>query len=164
MARPALSSVALDTERIGVEAAGLLDRLMRGRTVPKVTALPPLGVIARRSSDVIAVGDPRLAAALKHIREHACRGIGVDDVLRAAPLSRSSLERGLRKVLGRSPHDELRRVRLEQARRLLAETDLKLTAVALKSGFRHAQRLCESFREAFGTTPGRYRAKRRRYS
>jgi len=85
----------------------------------------------------------------------------VDDVLRAAPMSRSSLERGLRKALGRSPRDELLRVRLEGARRLLAETDLKLSAVAQRSGFRHAQRLCERFRAAFGETPGRYRERRR---
>ncbi len=157
MARPTLSSVALDTERIGYEAAGLLDRLMRGRKVPGVTSLPPLGVIARQSSDYVAVGDERLAAALRHIREHAASRIGVDDVARAAALSRSSLERGFRAVLGRSPHDELVRVRLELARRLLAETDLKLAAVAQKSGFRHAQRLCERFKAKVGMTPGDYR-------
>jgi LacI family transcriptional regulator len=163
MSRPPLSSVALPTERIGYEAARVLDRLMQGRAVPKHRiAIEPLGVVARQSSDVVAVGDPRLAAALRHIRERACGGIGVDDVLRAAPMSRSSLERGLRKFLGRSPHDELRRVRLEGAKRLLAETDLKLSAVAQRSGFRHVQRLCEQFRSAFGETAGRYRARMRR--
>ncbi len=164
MSRPPLSSVALPTERIGYEAARILDRLMRGRSVPKTRlSIEPLGVVARQSSDVVAVGDPRLASALRHIREHACAGIGVDDVLRAAPMSRSSLERGLRRVLGRSPHDELLRVRLDAAKRLLAETDLKLSAVAQRSGFRHVQRLCERFRAQFGETPGRYRARTRRH-
>jgi LacI family transcriptional regulator len=162
MSRPPMSSVALPTERIGYEAARILDRLMRGRSVPtRRTSIEPLGVVARQSSDVVAVGDARLAAALRHIREHACSGIGVDDVLRAAPMSRSTLERGLRKVLGRSPHDELLRVRLEGAKRLLAETDLKLSAVARRSGFLHVQRLCERFRAAFGETAGRYRARMR---
>ena len=138
----------------------MLDRLMRGRPVPKTRiAIEPLGVVARQSSDVVAIDDPRLAAALRHIREQACAGIGVEDVLRAAPMSRSSLERGFRKVLGRSPHDELLRVRLEGARRLLSETDLKLSAVAHRSGFRHVQRLCERFRAAFGETAGRFRAR-----
>ena len=162
MSRPPLSSVALPTERIGYEAARILDRLMRGLSVPQTRiAIEPLGVVARQSSDIVAVGDPRLAAALRHIREHACEGIGVDDVLRAAPMSRSSLERGLRKLLGRSPHDELLRVRLDHAKRLLVETDLKLSAVAQRSGFRHVQRLCERFREAFGETAGRYRQRAR---
>jgi len=163
MSRPPLSSVALPTERIGYEAARVLDRLMRGRSVPRRRIeIEPLGVVARQSSDVVAVDDARLASALRHIREHACEGIGVDDVLRAAPMSRSTLERGLRKVLGRSPADELLRVRLDGAKRLLAETDLKLSAVAQRSGFRHAQRLCERFRAAFGETPGRYREQARR--
>jgi LacI family transcriptional regulator len=163
MSRPPLSSVALPTERIGYEAARLLDRLMRGRSVPRMrTEIEPVGVVARQSSDVVAVADARLAAALRHIREHAAEGIGVDDVLRAAPMSRSHLERGLRKVLGRSPHDEILRVRLDLAKRLLSETDLKLSAVARRSGFRHVQRLCERFRESFGETPGRYRERTRR--
>src|SRR5581483_6120371 len=111
----------------GWEAARLLGRLMRGRPVPDATFLPPEGVVTRQSSDVVAVGDERLAAALRHIRERACEGISVDDVLRAAPVSRSTLERGLRALLGRSPHAEIRRVQLDRARRLLRETDLKLS-------------------------------------
>lgn len=158
MARPPLSSVALPTERIGYEAARMLDRLMRGRRVRERTVrIEPVGVVVRQSSDVVAVEDPRLAAALRHIRERACEGIGVEDVLRAAPVSRSTLERGLRSLLGRSPHDEIVRVRLERARRLLIETDLKLAAVAQRSGFRHVQRFCAVFKEALGKTPGRYR-------
>lgn len=163
MSRPPLSSVALPTERIGYEAARVLDRLMHGRSVPqRRMEIEPLGVVARQSSDIVAVDDARLASALRFIREHACEGIGVDEVLRAAPMSRSTLERGVRKALGRSPHDELLRVRLEGAKRLLAETDLKLSAVAQRSGFRHAQRLCERFRAAFGETAGRYRERARR--
>ena len=82
--------------------------------------------------------------------------------LRAVPVSRSTLERGLRGLLGRSPHEEIRRVQLDRARQLLAETDLKLTAVAARSGLRHAQYLCEAFKARYGLTPGRYRAKHRR--
>lgn len=158
MARPPLSSVALNTERIGVEAAALLDRMMRGRRVPRTAIqIEPLGIVTRQSSDVVAVSDDRLARALRTIRERACEGIGVEDVVRATPLSRSSLERGFRKLLGRSPHDELLRVRLDRARRLLAETDLKLAAVASRSGFPHVQHLCASFKAAYGKTPGSYR-------
>jgi LacI family transcriptional regulator len=158
MARPPLSSVALDTERVGYEAAAMLDRLMRGRSpARRVLHVEPLGVVARRSSDVVAVEDGRLARALRHIREHACEGIGVGEVVRGAAISRSTLERGLRRLLGRSPHDELVRVRLDGARRLLLDTDLKLAAVARRAGFRHVQRFCALFKEAYGRTPGRYR-------
>lgn len=158
MSRPPMSSVSLPTERVGYEAAGLLARLMRGRPVPRTTLLAPEGVVTRQSSDVVAVADDRLARALRHIRERACDGISVDDVLRAAPVSRSTLERGLRRLLGRSPHNEIRRVRLDRARRLLRETDLKLSAVASKCGFRHVQGFCTAFKDAFGKTPGRFRS------
>lgn len=158
MSRPPLSSVALNTERVGYEAARMLDRLMRGRRPSSpVLHVEPLGVVVRQSSDVIAVEDARLAAALRHLREQAGRGIGVEDVLRAVPVSRSTLERGFRKLLGRSPHEELVRLRLDLARRLLLETDLKLSAVAQRAGFRHVQQFCSSFKKAFGKTAGRYR-------
>lgn len=159
MARPPLSSVALNTERIGYEAAQLLGRMMRGARVRSTTIqIEPLGIVTRQSSDVVAVEDDRLARALRHIRERACEGIGVEDVLRAAPQSRSTLERGFRRLLGRSPHDELLRVKLGEARRLLAETDLKLAAVASRSGFPHVQHFCTAFKAAYGKTPGRYRS------
>ncbi len=158
MADPPLSSVALHPERVGYEAAAMLDRLMRGRPLrARAVRVEPLGVVVRRSSDVVAVEDARLARALRVLRERACDGIGVAEVARAASVSRSTLERGLRRLLGRSPHEELVRVRLERARRLLGETDLKLSAVAHRAGFRHAQGLCASFKRAFGRTPGAHR-------
>jgi LacI family transcriptional regulator len=159
MASPPMSSVRYNLERTGFEAAALLDRLMRGRPAgPLPLLIPPLGVVTRQSSDVVAVEDETLAAALRFIRENACAGAGVEDVLAAVPLSRSTLERGMRREIGRSPHAEIRRVRLTAARRLLVETDLPLAAVAARSGFRSAPQLCEAFRQAFGRTPGEERA------
>jgi LacI family transcriptional regulator len=158
MARPPMSSVALNTERIGYEAAAMLDRLMRGRALrTAVLHVEPLGVVARQSSDVVAVEDGRLARALRFLREHAGERIGVGDAARAASVSRSTLERGVRRLLGRSPHDELVRLRLDRAQRLLRETDLKLSVVAQRAGFRHPQRFSAVFKETFGRTPGKYR-------
>lgn len=160
MATPPLSSVALDTERIGYTAAELLDGLMRGRKAPARTSIPPLGIITRQSSDVVAIEDPLLAQALQYIRQHACEGISVDDVLRHAPLSRSKLERDLRELLGRSPNAEIRRVQVQHAQRLLVETDLSLAQIADRTGFRYVQYLCETFKKQTGQTPGEYRAAR----
>jgi LacI family transcriptional regulator len=160
MATPPLSSVALDTERIGYQAAELLDGLMRGKRAPTTTSVPPLGIITRQSSDVVAIEDPLLAQALQYIRQHACEGISVDDVLRHAPLSRSKLERDLRQLLGRSPNAEIRRVQVQQSQRLLVETDLSLAQIAERTGFRYVQYLCETFKKQTGQTPGEYRAAR----
>ena len=162
MAAPPLSSVAFDGERIGFEAAALLDRLMRGEPAPTAPVLvPPRGLIARHSSDVVAVDDPDVAAALRYIREHACHGIGVGDVLKRAGLSRTLLERRMREAIGRTPGEEINRVRFGEVRRLLDSTDLSLAAIARRCGFEHPQYMAEAFKKHFGMTPGSYRQSRR---
>src|SRR3954447_13908646 len=107
---PPLSSVAPDTRRTGYEAAALLDRLMSGRERRRGQAIfvEPLGVVTRRSTDVLAVGDGDISAAVQFIREHACEGIAVKDVLAEVPLSRRVLEDRFRKLLGRTPHERSR--------------------------------------------------------
>ena len=161
MSRPSLSSVRFNGERTGYEAAALLARRMGGRPVAATTLIEPLGIVTRQSSDVLAIPDRPVADALRFIREHACEGVGVEDVVRAVPLSRSALERRMRAAIGRSPKAELQRVRFAEVRRLLATTGLPVSAVAARTGFNHFQYLCESFKREFGETPGVYRARTR---
>jgi LacI family transcriptional regulator len=159
VANPPLSSMRLNAEQAGYEAAAVLDGMMRGRKPPRQkTLLEPLGIVTRQSSDVVAIEDEELAAAVRFIREHACEGITVDDVLGAVAVSRSTLERGLRRVLGRSPNVEIRRVQLNRVQQLLIETDLPLSVVAARAGFRHLPYMCEAFKKQYGRPPGAYRA------
>lgn len=155
---PPLSSVVPNADLIGYEAAALLDRLMAGGTEePAERFIEPLGLTVRRSSDVLAIDDPAVADAVRFIRENACRGITVADVLRAVPVSRTYLERRFRNYLGRSPQAEIRSVQLKRVRNLLTETDLKLVQVAELSGFAHPEYLSVVFRQATGQTPGQFR-------
>ena len=158
LADPPLSSVAPDLERLGYEAAALLDQLMAGGPPPPTRLLVgPLGVVRRQSSDVVAVSDADLAVALRLIREQACNGIDVDDLARQSGLSRRALERRFQKYVEHSPHAEILRIRIERAKQLLRETDLGLKAIAARSGFQHASYLAAVFRESTGHTPGEYR-------
>ena len=111
--------------------------------------------MTRRSTDVQALGDPDVSAAVRFIREHACEGMSVKDLLAAVPLSRRVLEGRFRKLLGHTPHDEIARVRFERVRQLLRETRLPLTEVARRSGFRNAEYLSTAFRRTFGTAAQR---------
>jgi LacI family transcriptional regulator len=155
---PPLSSVRSPTDRIGFEAARLLDRLMEGERAPaEAVLIQPGGVVARQSSDVMATEDPSLVAAIQFIRQHADQPIGVDDVLEAIPISRRALEMRFKSLLGRSPLAEIRRVHVEQAKRMLAETDLTLPSVARASGFNSPERLSVVFTQMTGMTPGTYR-------
>jgi LacI family transcriptional regulator len=155
---PPLSSVIPDCQRIGYEAAQHLDHLMSGRK-PSLDALiiPPAGVATRRSTDVLALDDRHVATTLRFIREQACTGISVEDVLGNVPLSRSSLERRFVKLVGRAPKAEILRVQLERAKQLLTETDWTLAAIAEHSGFRHTEHFCTLFKSKTGQTPGRFR-------
>jgi LacI family transcriptional regulator, galactose operon repressor len=159
-ARPSLSSVALPTERIGYEAARQVQRLLKGAQAgERPLLLPPLGVIARRSTDILAVDDADIVAALRMIRERGHQPIRVPDLLREIPTSRRSLERRFRKVVGRSILGEIRRVHVKRASELLAQTDLPLHAIADRSGFTDAKRFSTVFRQMVGLTPSAYRHK-----
>ena len=160
LARPALSSVALPAERIGFEAARLLDQLLtrpRARSVGQPLLLAPLGVVTRRSSDVLAIDDPEVAAAVRFIREHAYEPIQVKDVLGEVPVSRRTLERRVRAALGYGIWEEIRRAHMERGRALLAETEMPMSEVAKHAGFSDARQLSVVFRQETGLTPTDYR-------
>lgn len=161
LSNPSLSSVIPDAHRTGYAAAELLGRMMSGKRVPaRPYLIKPLGIAARRSSDALAIDDPEISTAVRFIREHACEGIGVGQVVQVVLLSRRVLESRFRALVGRTPHQEIVRVQVERARELLTDTDLPLKAIAEKIGVRHAEYLSVMFKRAVGVTPGAYRRKR----
>jgi LacI family transcriptional regulator len=173
---PPLSSIAIPGGRIGYEAAKLLDQTMDGPasgTASKGTVpfslrrklghsadrvfLPPIRVVARQSTDTMATGDPVVMAALRYIHSAAIEGVNVAGVVHATSVGRRELERKFRAILGRSVLQELRRVRIEQAQKLLAGTDLPMPAIAKLSGFSSAHRLTIVFHRLCGMPPTAYR-------
>ncbi len=160
---PPLSSVVPNKERIGYEAAALLDRLMAGEKLPQQHLLvEPTGIVTRRSTEVLAIEDRRIADAARFIRERACDGIGVDDVVRAVgSLSRSTLERRYAAIMGRSPKQEILRVRVDRAKQLLAETVFPVAIIAEKLGLEHTEYLNVIFKRETGLTPAQFRARSR---
>ncbi len=158
LATPPLSSVIPNTRRAGYEAAALLDRLMTGgKVLPEPHLIPPLGVAARQSTDVLALDDREVVRAVQFIRSHACEGINVADVLNAVKISRRVLEQRFRKLLGRSPHEEILHLRLSRVQQLLADTDLPLYTIAERTGFEHVEYLSVAFKRETGLTPRAFR-------
>jgi LacI family transcriptional regulator len=157
---PGLSSIALATEQIGFRAADLLHRLLDGLSLPRAsTLLSPLGVVARGSTRQLVPDDPVVAKAIAVIHESVSTPLSVADLSRAVPVSRISLERRFRRYLDRTPAQEIRRVRIAQARQLLMATDLPLKSIAERCGFAAASRLIEAFRRETGSTPIAYRVR-----
>lgn len=163
-ASPPLSSVRLRGQAVGYYAARLLDEWMQKKRVPKSGEKhlhEPGDIVVRQSSDIVAVEDSRIAAALKFIRQHATENIDVTRVAREVALSRSVLERRMKALIGRSPGEEISRLRFAAVEKLLAQTDLTLSAVAARCGFNHPQYMAEAFRKRTGMTPGRFRERRK---
>ena len=155
---PSLSSIALNAHQAGYQAAEVLDHLLRGEKPGALDIrVDPLGVVARLSTDILAVGDKNVAAALSFIRERACRGVSVDEVVVHAAASRSQLEKKFRRFIGRSPQAEIRRVQLSRIKELLTETDLPLKSIASMTGFEHIEYLSVVFKRMTGESPGHYR-------
>jgi LacI family transcriptional regulator len=162
---PPLSSVDVGVERAGYEAAALLDRLMKGRPPPrKQLFLEPYGVVVRRSTEILKVDDPELEAMIRTIRARACEGIRVEDVIGDSGLSASTLNRRFHQLLGRGPKEEITRVRMEQAKRLLAETEQAVAEVAARCGFAELKHFSRAFRAWVGKTPSAYRREARKTS
>lgn len=157
---PSLTSVELGSERVGYEAARQLDLMMHGKKFSRETLLPPVGLVVRESTDFFAVDDELVAQALAFISANSHRSIGADDVGRAVNTETRTLQRRFRKVLDRPIATEIRRVRIERAKRQLAHSEESLAQIAHDVGFGPAMRMYEVFRRELGITPSEYRKQR----
>jgi LacI family transcriptional regulator len=158
---PPLSSVDNSAALVGYKAAALLDQLMQRRgAAPPMTLVEPAGVVARRSTDVLAVADREVVEVVRFVRSHACERITPAIVAKRIAMSRSTLERCFAKHLGRSVSEEIMRVRLARVKELLTSTDLSLAEIATRSGFAYSETMQRAFKSGVGKTPGQYRGGR----
>lgn len=157
---PPLSSVAIGFERAGYESARVLHRMMAGRLAGgHRIVVRASGVVPRQSTDVLAMDDEQLVKGLRFIRQGGASAMRVDEVARASGLSRRVLEKRFRMRLGRSVLAEIRRVRVERIARMLAETNLTVSQIALELGFEGVEHVARYFRRERGMTPLEFRRK-----
>lgn len=154
---PPMSSVVLNPRRSGWEAAALLEKMMCGEMIAATGHfIPPVDVNVRQSTDVLAVDDPQIARALRYIREHACERIGVGDVLQHCPMSRRLLEMRFKKLLGRTPREEILRVQVSRVKELLIGTQLPIAEIAERAGF-DPEYMSVVFKNETGLKPSEFR-------
>jgi LacI family transcriptional regulator len=160
LASPPLSSIIPDAAGAGRLAAGLLERLMQGERLEREEwLLPPLGIATRQSTDVLAIDDDLVVAAVRVIRDHACRGIKVAEVAVSLKTSRRVLEHRFVQRLGHTPHEEIARVQFRRVEQLLRETDLPLATIAARCGFRHPEYMTVAFARRYGLPPSHWRTR-----
>ena len=162
VATPPLSSLDQNVQRLGYEAASMLDQMMRGKKFAKQNYyFDPGHIVVRQSSDVLAVGDAKLAKSIRFVRENACKGIDVNAIAKAAGMSRRSLEKKFADQIGRTPLEEVQEIRFRRVRQLLLETDYVLPQIAELTGFQYQEYLVRFFKKRSGMTPGEFRRKKR---
>jgi LacI family transcriptional regulator len=155
--RTPISSVDLNFETLGYRGAELLDRLMHGKPPPPAPIrIPPAGLIARKSSDLLAINHSGVARGLRFLWENCHLAIGVDDLARAAAMSRSGLHQAFLDHIGRPPGKELHRVRIDRAKKLLAQSKINLAMVAEMCGYQSANSFWVAFKQAVGMSPKQY--------
>lgn len=155
---PPLSSVMIPWQELGRNAATLVQLALSGQSIEgQRFVAAPVAVVARRSSDVLAIDDALVASAVRWIREHAHRRVSVPMVARAVGGGRQRLERRFRRVLDRTVVEEIRRAHVDAAKKLLQTTSLSMAEVAKRSGFTNAALLSVAFQRELGMPPGVYR-------
>jgi LacI family transcriptional regulator len=161
---PPLSSVNPNFEQFGFQAAALLDRLMKGSAPPKSRILiPPLCVVARRSTDILTVTDTDAAEAIRFVRDHACKRVSIEEITKHLCASQRTVQRWFRKHLGHSISSEIIRIQVEQVQELLRTTAMTLEEISQVAGFAYVESMQRIFKRIVGMTPGQYR-KQTRYS
>lgn len=158
---PKLSSVALGYHKAGFEAAKLLDDLITGDTKAKnqTILIEPTHVVARQSTNFLAIEDDEVATAVSFIHKSAKKLIQVDDVVEQTSLSRTVLQERFKKVVGCTISQEIRRVCANQIAGMLLNTSMSVSEIALLIGFSDPDHISRYFRQIKGVTPSEYRKK-----
>ena len=153
-----LSSIDLNWEGVGYEAAAQLDRLMQGETPETLPRqIEPKGVIARKSSDIVAVKDLRVATALSYIQANCHRHLSVSEITQELDMPLRTLQWAFKRSMNCSIQDEVSRYRLEHIKDMLLNTDRNIGQIADDLGFSSAQYMNHFFSKACGQTPNEFR-------
>jgi LacI family transcriptional regulator len=153
-----ISSVDTNLELLGYRGAGLLDRLMSGKPRPrKPIRVAAAGVVTRKSSDLMAVNHQGVARSLRFIWDRGHEPISVKDLVAVAAMSRRGLHKAFLEHVGRTPGQEIQRVRIGRAKRLLAESSHKIEVLARMCGYQSANSFCIAFKQATGLSPKQFR-------
>ncbi len=156
-----LSSIAVPAQRVGWLAAQQIEAQLQGEALPQPQRLPPERVVVRTSSDLVALDDPVVADAVALMRLHAHERITIAEITEQLPVSRRRFSERFREVIGRSPREELTRIRVRLAKDRLLDTDQTMFHIAMDCGFADSESMAREFKRWEGLTPNAYRKQHR---
>jgi LacI family transcriptional regulator len=155
---PSLSSISLNTEKGGFNAAALLDKIMKGFAVDtQVIVIEPVRVQERQSTDIIAADDKVVSEIVNYIKRNSKRLVQVTDIINEFHISRKTLYKKFNENLGTSVYSQIRKIKVEEICRMLVESDKSVKEIALEFGFYNVDHIARFFRREKGLTPTQYR-------
>ena len=158
LTEPSMSSIALDTERGGYEAARLLEHMIIHRVQnPGNIIIRPTAIVTRHSTDILATDDKMIANALKYIHQHIELNPGVKEVLAQIPLSRRALEIRFRNATGLPIYKYIQALRLEKFSNQLLVSESSIMDIAIGLGLGDNKNISRAFRKLKGCSPAEYR-------
>lgn len=160
LAHSSLTSIDVQARELGFRAGQMLDDLMHGKELKEYSILiPPKGIVYRDSTDMTRSQYPEVARALRFIRNHDAEFIDVTNVLDVVPVSRRWLEMKFKEEVGHGIYQEIRRVHVERAKKLLVTTRHSISQLSRECGFNSAERFEFSFQKLVGMSTSEYRGK-----
>ncbi len=155
---PPLTSISMNFEAAGYQTAVLLGQLIeKGKTGQRCITVEPTHVEVRTSSNINAIADSDVAAAVRYIQNHASQQLQVSDIMKHVACCQRLLHDKFKQHLGRSIHSEIKRVRIEKIAAMLRDTELSVSQIAVRLGYMNANHLSRYFKQQMGTTPLAYR-------
>jgi LacI family transcriptional regulator len=160
LVNPPLSSVRIPWAQIGYQATQNLVKICKKNfDFPLTTLIEPSLIEHRQSSDMLYIDNPVLVQAVYFIRNNISANLSVEEVVSHCRVSRRSLEKLFQLYLKKTPREEIVRLKVERAERLLLDTSMQMPEIAEKSGFSSAERFSVSFKQVTLLTPTAYRKK-----
>jgi LacI family transcriptional regulator len=155
---PRLSSVALPVRWIGRATAETLEWLLAGKEVKeRWRRVAPLEVVSRASTDRLPKMRPVVLKAVEFMRAEGHRPIGTDQVAAVVGVPRRTLDWAFSADMGRTVHDYFVELRMQNAQRLLRQTDMPLVEVSRRSGYASLPSFMRMFAARTGKPPREYR-------
>lgn len=159
---PSLSSISLAARETGFKAAQLLEKMMHGYSPPPNFTLT-YGVrnVVERQSTTTLTRDTLIERIRSFSNNRLSVGLGktitIPELVTALAISRRSLEVFFKQKTGRTLHDEIIRLKLEYAKKLIVQTQDKLELISSSCGFANSSHLCLLFKKHFGKSPSHFR-------
>lgn len=155
---PPISSIVLDVEKGGYEAARLLHQMVKERAnVPFNIVVKPLLIVARKSTEKIVIHNVYVKMVVEYIEKNYITLKSIDELVGLVPLSRRILEIKFKEEMGITIYQYIIRMRIDHIANLLITTDKPMIEIVMQSGFNDSKNISRIFKKYKGCSPNEFR-------